>query len=127
MIEITAKRLQYRQSLEADMFGRAKFGIAWALIFLAIATAPALLCLNYLARNTVTHNCCPQEKPNNTAVARCCVYSPAVTSASVDTAPPAIGPVERSIELTAFPARVELAVSPDLDTSPPGCSSILRI
>ena len=108
------------------MFGRAKFGIAWALIFLAIATAPALVCLNYLARNTVTHNCCPQEKPNNTA-ARCCVYSPAVTSASVDTAPPAIGPVERSIDFTAFTARVEPAVIPALDTSPPGCSSILRI
>lgn len=109
------------------MFGKAKFGIALALIFLAMATSPALVCLTYLARNTVTHNCCPQEKPDNTAVARCCVNSPAVTSGSVETAPIAIGPVERLVELTALTVRVEPAVIPALDTSPPGCSSVLRI
>ena len=109
------------------MFGRAKFGIASALIFVAMATVPALVCLNYLARNTVTHNCCPQENPQNKAVARCCVYSPAVTSANADTAPPAIGPAERSVELTALTVRVEPAVISALDTSPPGCSSVLRI
>lgn len=109
------------------MFARTRFGIASALIFIAMATVPTLVCLNYLARNTVTHNCCPQERPQNKAVARCCVYSPAVTSAKADSAPPAIGPAERSVERTALTVRFEPAVLSPLDTSPPGCRSILRI
>ena len=109
------------------MSSRAKFGIASALIFVAMATVPALVCLTYLSQAGNTHNCCPQEKPQNTAVSRCCIYSPAFTSASIDAPPPVLGSVERSVEFTASAARVEPAVIPAVDTSPPGCSSILRI
>jgi len=109
------------------MFGKAKLGIAWAVIF-AIVAAPALACLSYLARNANTHGCCPQEKPQSEVLARCCVYSPAAMARSVDVPPPMI---EAAMFMPIDPAEltsdVEPAVIPNLDTSPPGCSSILRI
>lgn len=108
------------------MYGKVKFGIAAALIFVAVATVPALVCLSYVAQIN-QHNCCPQEKPSNTTVAQCCVYSPAVTSASTDAPPPMIGAEVISFELTAIIPTVEPGVIPVFDTSPPGCSSILRI
>jgi hypothetical protein len=109
------------------MSNKTKLGIASALIF-AIAAAPALACLIYIAQNANTHSCCPQEKPQNALVARCCVYSPAMTSRTIDVPAPMIAttavtasdPAESTSDL-------EPVVIPNLDTSPPGCSSILRI
>jgi hypothetical protein len=109
------------------MCSKVKFGTAFALIFVAMATVPALVCLTYLDQTANSHNCCPQERPQNTAVARCCTYSPAIISASVDAPPPVVGGVERSVEFTAIATRFEAAVMPAVDASPPGCSSILRI
>ena len=109
------------------MLGKPKLGIAFALIF-AIMAAPALACLIYVAQNSSTHGCCPQEKPHSAVLARCCFYSPAVTARSVDF--PA-----SMIAATMFMANVPAELTPDLvpvvipnfDTSPPGSSSILRI
>ena len=109
------------------MGSKVKFGVAAALIFVAVATVPALVCLSYVTQNAHQHNCCPQERPSNPTVARCCVYSPAVTSASIDAPPPMIGAEAISAELTGIISSVEPAPIPVLDTSPPGCSSILRI
>jgi hypothetical protein len=110
------------------MSGKAKFGIASTLIFVAIAAAPALVCLSYLAQSTDTHSCCPQEKPQNTVVPGCCVYSPAVTSPSVDARAPMIGAATFiEIDPTNFTSDVERVQVHKLDTSPPACSSILRI
>lgn len=109
------------------MCSKVKFGIAAASIFVAVATVPALVCLSYVAHNASQHNCCPQERPSNTTIARCCVYSPAVTSASINAQPPMIGAETISAELTGIVSSLEPALIPVLDTSPPGCSSILRI
>jgi hypothetical protein len=110
------------------MSGKAKFGIASALIFVSIAACPALVCLSYLAQNANTHGCCPQEKPQNAVLARCCVYSPAVTAHSVDIPAPMIAAATFiAINPADLTSDVELVVIPNLDTSPPGCSSILRI
>jgi len=109
------------------MFGKAKLGIASALIF-AIAAAPALACLIYIAQNANTHSCCPQEKPQSAVLARCCVYSPAITARSIDVPVPMIA---SAMFMASDPAEwtsdLEPVVVPNLDTSPPGCSSILRI
>src|SRR5690349_2632010 len=115
------------QSLEADMFGRAKFGIAYALVFVVLGRVPALVCLSHVAQTANHHDCCPHEKPANTAVARCCVNSPAVTSANVNAPAPVMAAVERSVELPQLTVSGESPLNPALDTSPPGCSSILRI
>ncbi len=109
------------------MSGSTKFGVAAALI-LTIAAAPALACLVYVAQNANTHGCCPQEKPQSAVLARCCVYSPAITVPGIDVPAPMIvttafiasDPAESSSDL-------EPAVIPNLDTSPPGGISILRI
>jgi hypothetical protein len=110
------------------MFQKAKFGVASALIFVAMATVPALVCISYLAQNTTTHGCCPQEKPQNAVLARCCVYSPAVTTPSVDTSASMIAPATFT---ATDPSTLVSAVDPvavsHLDTSPPGCTSVLRI
>jgi hypothetical protein len=108
------------------MYGKTRLAIASALIF-AIAAAPALACLIYIAQNANTHSCCPQEKPQNAVLARCCAYSPAITARSIDVPTPMIvaktlmpsDPTELTSDLPV--------VIPNLDTSPPGCSSILRI
>jgi len=122
-----SKRLQYRGLFQFDMFGKAKFGIASALIF-AIAAAPALACLIYLAENANTHSCCPRETPPSAVLARCCVYSPAITARSVDVPAPMIGTAMFiAIDQPELTSDVETVVIPNLDTSPPGCSSILRI
>lgn len=110
------------------MSGKDKFGIAWALIVVAMAAAPALVCVSYLARNANTHGCCPLEKPPKNAIVRCCVYSPAVTARSVDVPAPMVGAaIFTPIDPLELKSDVELVVIPNLDTSPPGCSSILRI
>ena len=115
------------RSLKVAMSVKTKFGIASALIF-AIAAVPALACLSYLAQNTNTHNCCPQEKPQSAVVARCCVYSPAVTAHGVDVPAPMIAAAMfTAIDSLELATRVEPVVIPSLETSPPGCSSILRI
>jgi hypothetical protein len=110
------------------MSGKAKFGIAAALIFVSMAAAPALVCLSYLAQNGNTHSCCPQEKPQNAVVARCCVCSPAITARSVDIPAPMSGVATFTpINPADLTADFEPVVIPNLDTSPPSCSSILRI
>ena len=109
------------------MFDKAKLGTVSALIF-TIAAAPALACLIYVSQNANTHGCCPQEKPHNDVLARCCAYSPAITARSIDVPAPAVAattfmandPAELTSDLEPVPI-------PNLDTSPPGCSSILRI
>ena len=109
------------------MFGKAKLGIASALI-IAIAAAPALACLIYLAQDASAHNCCPQEKPQGAVVARCCVYSPAVTARGIDVPAPMIGAAMFAmINPSELMSDVEFVVNPILDTSPPSSSSILRI
>ena len=110
------------------MFQKAKFGVATALILIAIVTVPALVCISYLAQNTSTHGCCPQEKSQNAVLARCCVYSPAVTTPSVDVSTSMIAAVTFMV---SEPSTLVFAVDPvavsNLDTSPPGCTSVLRI
>jgi hypothetical protein len=110
------------------VFQKAKFGVATALILIAIATVPALVCISYLAQNTSTHGCCPQEKPQKAVLARCCIYSPAVTTPSVDAAASMIASATfiASASSTLVSAVDPVAVS-NLDTSPPGCTSVLRI
>ena len=109
------------------MTGNRKLAIASALI-LAIVAAPALACLVYIAQNAYTHNCCPQEKPQTAILVRCCVYSPAATARGVDIPAPMIAAAMfRPVDpVTLTPSHVAVVV-PNLDTSPPGCSSILRI
>ena len=109
------------------MSGNTKIAIASALI-LAIVAAPALACLVYIAQNAYTHNCCPQEKPQSAVLARCCVYSPAVTARTLDIPAPMIGaPMVRPVDPAASTRALVAVVIPNLDSSPPGCSSILRI
>ena len=109
------------------MLGKTKFGIASALIF-SIAAAPALACLIYIAQNANTHDCCPLEQPQRTVLARCCVYSPATTAGRIEVPAPMIAiatfVVSDSVELRSD---FEPVLTPNTDTSPPGCSSILRI
>ena len=108
------------------MSGKTKFGIASALIF-AIAEVPALACLSYLVQNANTHNCCPQEKLQSAVLARCCVVSPAVTARGVDVPAPMIeAGMFMAVDPSGLTSNVDAAVIA-LDTSPPGCSSILRI
>src|SRR5262249_39458102 len=107
---------------------KAKLGIASALILLAIAAAPALVCISYLSQHTHAHSCCPEEKPPHTVLARCCVYSPAVTAHSIDAPAPMIGePMFIAIDPRTLRSDVVSVLVQHLDTSPPGCSSILRI
>ena len=109
------------------MLGKAKLGIAAALIF-AIAAAPALACLIYIAQNANSHSCCPQEKPQSAVIARCCAYSPAVTARNIDVRAPMIAATTLMASDSAdLSSDLTGAVIPNLDTSPPGCSSILRI
>lgn len=109
------------------MFDKAKLGIASALIF-TIAVVPALACLIYVSQNANVHGCCPQEKPQGDVLARCCAYSPAITARSIDVPGPVIAATRfmenDPAELTS---EVEPVPIPNLDTSPPGYSSILRI
>ena len=112
-----------------QMFIRAKFGIAAVLMLLVLAAAPAVLCASYLAQNTQSHSCCPSNKaPVNTSVRTCCIDSPAVTTQSVDVPAPTVA-VASTLAFVPTPVTVsfESAAVADLDTSPPSCSSILRI
>jgi hypothetical protein len=110
------------------MSQKAKFRLASALILVAIATAPALLCITYLARNTSTHSCCPQEKSQKVVIASCCVYSPAITTPNVDAPASMIAAATfLAVDQTALVSDVDPVVFPNLDTSPPGCTSVLRI
>ena len=116
------------RELVFKMFEKAKFGVASALILVAIATVPALVCFSYLAQHNSTHRCCPQEKPQNAVLARCCVYSPAVTTASVDAPASMIAPaISTAIDPSTFVSAVDLVFISNLDTSPPGYISVLRI
>ncbi len=97
-------------------------------MFVAIATAPAVVCLSYLAQNTDTHSCCPKGAPPATVVPTCCIHSPAITSQAVEVPAPTIVLVSVTMEDPAQPiSEYEGSVVEYEDTSPPDCSSILRI
>lgn len=109
------------------MLGKVKLGIASALMFAIVAT-PALGCVIYIAQSRAAHICCPQEKPKGTVLTRCCVYSPAIAAQTTDVAASTItasAPV--AIEPTKLTSDFEWVIVPSLDTSPPGCNSVLRI
>ncbi len=109
------------------MSGSTKFGVAAALI-LAMAAAPALACLVYVAQNANTHGCCPQEKPQSAVLARCCIYSPAITAPGTDVpAPMIVTTTFMASDPAELTSDLEPAAIPNLDTSPPGGIPILRI
>jgi hypothetical protein len=111
------------------MTGRVKFGVATVLMVLAIVTAPALLCSTFLASTSKTHRCCPPKTaPGRTVVATCCIHAPAVTSMSVDIPVPAVASAAfDAAEATMTTTCGQSPADSELDTSPPHCSSILRI
>src|SRR6185369_6808100 len=109
------------------MCRRAKFGVAAVMMVLALATTPALLCASYLAQNAQAHSCCP-PKTAPAVKPTCCIHSPAVTSSSVDVpSPSVVAFTTLPVEPLPITAAIESAAVPDLSTSPPLCSSILRI
>jgi hypothetical protein len=98
------------------------------MVLLVLATAPAVLCASYMAQNTQAHSCCPPPTaPENTAAPTCCIHSPAVTSHGIEIPAPSVASAAVAVDLLVIIARVETATIADLDTSPPHCSSILRI
>lgn len=114
-----------------EMLSKSKIGIALALMILVVATAPAVQCITYLPTQNQAqdHACCPKNTAfADTTVPTCCIHSPAVTSQSIDVPAPslAVGPT-LVIEPPPICAEIESTIVPDLDTSPPHCSSILRI
>ena len=112
------------------MLRRAKFGMAVALTFLAIATAPAVRCLSFLAQNAEEpHSCCPHEKaPQPTAIPTCCIQNPAIVSHDVQVPTPIAVVVAMALPEPATAEGVpENAVIADVYDSPPDCSSVLRI
>jgi len=128
VIAVTATRYNNEGLFDFVMSNSTKLGIALALMFVAIATAPAVLCFSYLAQNAKTHSCCPKDSPPVSVVPTCCVHSPAITSHTADV--PATMTIEATVAATD-PTRPRFDVEPitveHQDTSPPGCSSILRI
>lgn len=111
----------------AKMLGKTKVGIAAAMVLLAVAIAPTVLCLGYLVQSTQTHGCCPSKTaPASTVVLTCCIQSPAVTSQNVVFAIDAVTAPAIAAEPFLVTVATRSAV-PDLDTSPPQCSSVLRI
>jgi hypothetical protein len=112
------------------MSSKSNIGIGLALMVLIIATAPAVQCVTYLAIQSQAqdHSCCPQKTtPVNTVVPACCIHSPAVTSHGVDVPAPILAGAVLSIEPPSIITASSATDVPDLDTSPPHCSSILRI
>src|SRR4051794_23852051 len=108
------------------MASRAKFGIAAVMMLLVVATAPAVLCFGYLAQSTQAHHCCP-PKTAPAVKPTCCIHAPAVTSPSVDIPAPSVASAAIALNPVVTTASIESATVADLDISPPGCSSILRI
>jgi hypothetical protein len=108
------------------MASRAKFGIAAVMMLLVVATAPAVLCLGYLAQSTQAHHCCP-SKTAPALKPTCCIHAPAVTSPSVDIPAPSVASTAVAVDPLVITARVESVSVQDPDTSPPLCNSILRI
>ena len=124
-------RLQLMVRTRVKMSSKSKIGIALALMLLVVATAPAVQCITYLPtlNQVQDHSCCPKNTaPADTVVPSCCIHSPAVTSQNVDVPVPslAVGPTFAIEPPPVFPA-IEGTIAPDLDTSPPDCSSTLRI
>lgn len=127
VILITATRHNNRRVFDFIMSSRGKLGIACALIFVAIATAPVAACLSYLAQNTETHSCCPKSAPPPTVVPTCCIHSPAVTSHNVDVPVPMIASATVATDPARLTVDVESVFVQYQDTSPRDCSSVLRI
>jgi hypothetical protein len=117
------------------MLSKARFGIAALLMFVALATAPAMRCLGYLAsscgmQHGQSHSCChPKPASGDTVVPTCCIHIPAMTSKGTDVPPPSVAMVTPSaVEAQLLVVSVtETSAAPHLDTSPPSSSSILRI
>jgi hypothetical protein len=112
------------------MASKSKIGIALALMVLVVATAPAVLCVRYLATQSQAqdHSCCPQKtSPVSTVVPTCCIHSPAVTSHGIDVPAQILAGAAFTVEPLSIIAANEAPDDPDLDTSPPLCNSILRI
>src|SRR3954466_1544577 len=108
------------------MASRAKLVIAAVMMLLVVATAPAVLCLGYLAQSPQAHHCCP-PKTAPAVIPTCCIHSPAITSPSVDIPAPSVASASVAGDQLEITARVEYVIVQDHDTSPPLCSSILRI
>jgi hypothetical protein len=111
------------------MWGKARFGIAVVMVLVAIATAPAVQCLGYRARNVQCHSCCHTKPAPGTAMPNCCVQSPALASESAVFPGPSVAVTAPVVDVAPL-VTVSVAQStpaPHLDTSPPLCSSILRI
>ena len=113
------------------MSSKSKIGIALALMILVVATAPAVQCLGYLSSQThlETHGCCPQETtPANTVLPTCCIHAPAVTSHVVNVLAPGLAAgttlASDPLPITSWVDETLVAL---LDTSPPDCTSVLRI
>jgi hypothetical protein len=106
---------------------KIKVGIAAAMVLLAVATAPAVLCLGYLAQNIQGHSCCPSKSVPASSVATCCIQPPAVTSQNVVIAVDAAAAPAVVVEPILVTVATRSAAVPNLDTSPPQCSSVLRI
>ena len=109
------------------MSGKTKVVIAAAMMLMIVASSPAVLCLEYLAQNSHTHNCCPKLGPVKTVVLACCIQPPAVTSQNVGFALDMglVGLI--GVEPLVRTNSIQSAVGPDRDISPPPRSSILRI
>ena len=107
---------------------KTKVEIAAAMMFLVVVSAPAFLCLSYLAHSTQTHGCCPPKTaPVSTVVPTCCIQSPAIISQNIDVAfDVATVPMVAAKPLPVAAGVDSPAVLP-LDTSPPIGSSVLRI
>lgn len=112
-----------------NMQGRAQARFVVAVMAMLLATAPAALCLRYLAQNTEGHGCCPQKSaPSSNVVPVCCVQSPAVTSSAVSIQAPVVPATDAFVTLPQTVGNVsEIVFTVDASSSPPHCSSILRI
>ena len=110
------------------MASRFKFGVVAMMLLLVLATAPAVLCASYMAQSARTHGCCPPTTaPGNNAAPTCCIHAPAVISPNIDIPTPSVASTAIAIVTLVTAAWGESLLVQDLDTSPPLCSSILRI
>ena len=96
-------------------------------MLVAIATAPAMMCLSYVAQNS-EHGCCPEKTSPATVTPSCCFHAFAITSHSIDGPAPMTAEAPMTAgELAISITNADPIVVADLDTSPPHGSSILRI
>ena len=104
-----------------------KFVLALALIFLAVATAPAAMCVSYLAQNSPAHGCCPEKTIPAATTPTCCIHSPAITSHNIVVPVPIVASAFIPADPAVLMTGADSTVVSDLNSSPPACSSILGI